>query len=179
MRAPVRPPHYHARLAALDEAVTGRLAAEGVRVVRDGSFLAVAAADENMRRSRRRRGLPPPFPGIWAAGLKPATFTRSLRGNGKVSLPVVDGVPVKAPVPPPGDAPAAAATLEARYERPLPDARLAGSFGGDGDVRRRPPDRRDPQPGGLSPAPRIGRCAWPGARSDPCPPRAGRRLLRP
>ena len=43
---PVRPPHYHAQLTALDDAVVARLESEGVTVVRDGSYLAVAAEDE-------------------------------------------------------------------------------------------------------------------------------------
>ncbi len=114
---PVRPPHYHARLAALDEAVTGRLAAEGVRVVRDGSFLAVAAADEYAAVKAAER-LAAAVSWDLGGGLEIRDIYESLRGNGKVSLPVVDGVPMEAPVPPPGDAPAAAATLEARYERP-------------------------------------------------------------
>ena len=109
----VRPPHYHARLAALDEAVFGRLAAEGVEVVRDGSFLAVAAADEYaaVRAAERLAAA-----ASWASGggLPSGDIYDSLRNNERVSLPVVDGVPVEAPVPPAR----AAATLEARYERP-------------------------------------------------------------
>ena len=72
----VRPPHYHARLAALDEAVAGRLAAEGVEVVRDGSFLAVAAADEYAA-VRRRSASPLPRPGTWPAGFPPTISTRA------------------------------------------------------------------------------------------------------
>ena len=110
----VRPPHYHARLAALDEAVVGRLAAEGVETVRDGSFLAVAAADEYaaVRASERLAAA-----ASWdlGDGLETHDIYESLRANERVSLPVVDGVPVEAPVPPPADG---AVTLEARYERP-------------------------------------------------------------
>ena len=109
----VRPPHYHARLTALDDAVIGRLAAEGVEVVRDGSFLAVAAVDEYaaVRAAERLAAA-----ASWdsGAGLETRDIYESLRSNERVSLPVVDGVPVEAPVPPAG----AAATLEARYERP-------------------------------------------------------------
>ena len=109
----VRPPHYHARLAALDEAVVGRLAAEGVETVRDGSFLAVAAADEHaaVRAAERLAAA-----ASWdsGGGLPSGDIYDSLRNNERVSLPVVDGVPVEAPVPPAR----AAATLEARYERP-------------------------------------------------------------
>ena len=42
----VRPPHYHARLQKLDESVRRRLGEAGVRVVCDGSFVAVATEDE-------------------------------------------------------------------------------------------------------------------------------------
>ena len=109
----VRPPHYHARLAALDETVIERLAAEGVETVRDGSFLAVAAVDEYaaVRAAERLAAA-----ASWdsGAGLPSGDIYDSLRSNERVSLPVVDGVPVEAPVPPAG----AAATLEARYERP-------------------------------------------------------------
>ena len=109
----VRPPHYHARLAALDEAVISRLAAEGVEVVRDGSFLAVAAVDEYaaVRAAERLAAA-----ASWdsGGGLETRDIYESLRANERVSLPVVDGVPVEEPVPPDR----AAATLEARYERP-------------------------------------------------------------
>ena len=116
-----RPPHYHARLTALDEAVVGRLAAEGAEVVRDGSFLAVAAADEYaaVRAAERLAAA-----ASWdsGGGLETRDIYGSLRANKRVSLPVVDGVPVEEPVPPDR----AAATLEARYERPY---QMHGSLG--------------------------------------------------
>ncbi len=118
----VRPPHYHARLTALDEAVVERLAAEGVRVVRDGSFLAVAAADEYaaVRAAERLSAA-----ASWdlGGGLETGDIYEGLRTNDRVSLPVVDGTPVEAPVPPPAES---AATLEARYERPY---QMHGSLG--------------------------------------------------
>ena len=112
----VRPPHYHARLTALDEAAVERLAAEGVEVVRNGSFLAVAAADEYATVKAAER-LAAAASWDMGAGLPAGDIYESLRANDRVSLPVVDGVPVEAPVPPPGDTPGAF-TLEARYERP-------------------------------------------------------------
>ena len=118
----VRPPHYHARLAALDEAVVGRLAAEGVEVVRDGSFLAVAAADEYAAVGAAER-LAAAASWDMGGGLETRDIYESLRANERVSLPVVDGTPVEAPVPPPADG---AATLEARYERPY---QMHGSLG--------------------------------------------------
>lgn len=122
----VRPPHYHARLKELDETVTGRLADEGVHVVRDGSFLAVATADEyaSVRAAER----------LFAAadwrlgdGLKAQDVFERLTANERVSLPVVDGVPQREPVrelgPPPTDA---GLTLSARFERPY---QMHGSIG--------------------------------------------------
>ena len=114
----VRPPHYRARLAALDEAVVERLAAEGVETVRDGSFLAVAAEDEwaAVRAAERLAAA-----ASWdsGGGLPDRDIYESLRRNDRISLPVVDGAPVEAPLPPLDAPPAdAVATLEARYERP-------------------------------------------------------------
>ena len=121
---PVRPPHYHARLTALDGAVVERLAAEGVRVVRDGSFLAVVAADEYaaVRAAERLSAA-----ASWdsGGGLETRDIFESLRANERVSLPVVDGTPVEAPVPPLNASPAGA-TLEARCEQPY---RMHGSLG--------------------------------------------------
>ena len=122
----VRPPHYHARLAALDEAVLDRLAAEGAKVVRNGSFFAVAAADEYeaVRAADRLAAA-----ASWDSGdgLPSRDIYESLRANERVSLPVVDGTPVEAPVPPLDPPPVgAAATLDARYERPY---QMHGSLG--------------------------------------------------
>ena len=133
----VRPPHYRARLTALDEAVAESLAAEGVRVVRDGSFLAVAAVDEYaaVRAAGRLSAA-----ASWdsGGGLETGDSYEGLRTNDRVSLPVVDGTPVEAPLPPPRPPPAdAVVTLEARYERPYqmhaslgPSAAVAAFAGG-------------------------------------------------
>ena len=114
----VRPPHYRARLGSIGRTVLDRLADEGTRVVRDGSFLAVAAADE-YRAVRAAERLAAAASWDEGEGLPSGDIYESLRGNERVSLPVVDGAPVEAPVPAPEAPPAsAAATLEARYERP-------------------------------------------------------------
>ena len=114
----VRPPHYRARLGSIGRTVLDRLADEGTRVVRDGSFLAVAAADE-YRAVRAAERLATAASWDEGEGLPSGDIYESLRGNERVSLPVVDGAPVEAPVPAPEAPPAsAAATLEARYERP-------------------------------------------------------------
>ncbi len=121
-----RPPHYHARLAALDETVVERLATKGVEVVRDGSFLAVAAADEYaaVRAAERLAAA-----ASWdsGGGLETRDIHESLRANDRVSLPVIDGTPVDASAPPPAPPPSGAiATLDARYERPY---QMHGSLG--------------------------------------------------
>ncbi len=122
----VRPPHYHARLTTIRAAVLDRLAAEGVRVVRDGSFLAVAAADE-YRAVRAAERLAAAVSWDPRGGLEACDIHESLRRKERVSLPVIDGAPVEAALPQ-QDAPpaAAAATLEARYERPY---QMHGSLG--------------------------------------------------
>lgn len=122
----VRPPHYHARLIGVDEAVLARINEAGAVVARDGSFLAVAALDEYDAVKAAER--------IAAAaswdmgfGLDDGDVYQRLTANGRVSLPVVDGAPVKQPVAALEDAPdGAAATLRARFERPY---HMHGSIG--------------------------------------------------
>jgi len=115
---PIRPPHYHARLRDLDEAVVGRISDGGITLVRDGSFLAVAGADEfaAVKAAERITAV-----AKWdmGAGLEPQDVFERLVRNERVSLPVVKGIPQQEPVPelaPPPER--AAATLQARYERP-------------------------------------------------------------
>jgi len=114
----IRPPHYLARLRALDDAVVGRLDSDGVRVVRDGSFLAVISDDEYAAvRAVERLG----NAADWdkGGGLDAGDVFEQLRTNPRESLPVVDGTPRKEPVPPLADPPASAAhTVRAVYEKP-------------------------------------------------------------
>jgi len=122
----VRPPHYHARLEGLDETVTDRLVNEGIKVVRDGSFLAVTADDEYaaVRGAERLAAC-----ADWdlGDGLELQDVFARLTENERVSLPVVDGVPQREEAPERYDPPAdAALTLEARYERPY---QMHGSIG--------------------------------------------------
>ena len=122
----VRPPHYHARLRDLDAAVRARVAADGIKVVRDGSFLAVAAADEYaaVRAVERIAAA-----ARWdtGGGLEPQDVFERITANVRVSLPVVDGVPRNEPVPEAEPAPPdALTTLQARYERPY---QMHGSIG--------------------------------------------------
>ena len=136
----VRPPHYHARLRGLDDAMVDRLRDNGIRVVHDGSYLAVAGPDEYavIRAAERL------FAAVdWdmAGGIEQQDLYDSLTGNERESRPVEnDGVPQDAPVPPLAPpAPNAATTLEARYDKPYhshgsigPSAGLALS--GDGGL---------------------------------------------
>ncbi len=114
----VRPPHYKARLAALDDAVAERTSNSGCQLVRDGSFLAVASEDEfsAVKAAERLREN-----ADWdlGEGLEPQDVFRRLVSNERVSLPVVDGLPQKEPVEPLKPAPdSAVSTLNARYEKP-------------------------------------------------------------
>ena len=114
----VRPPHYQARLTDLNDAVVERLDSEGVTVVRDGSFLAVTGSDEyaTVKAVERLNNA-----ARWdkGDGLPTGDVYEKLRTNERDSLPVVDGSPQKAPVPPLGDPPANAVhTVSAVYEKP-------------------------------------------------------------
>ena len=109
---PVRPPRYGARLEDLDANVVERLLADGVSVVREGTYLAVAADDEfaAIRGAERLARA-----AQWVGGdLDDADIFERLRTNERVSLPVADGKPVSEPVPPLFGDP----TLTASYERP-------------------------------------------------------------
>lgn len=114
----VRPPHYHARLRALDDALVERLGTDGISVVRDGSFLAVAASDEYAALKAVER-LNNAADWDKGDGLDAQDVFERLRTNARESLPVVDGTPRKEPVPPLGEPPAGAThTIQAVYEKP-------------------------------------------------------------
>jgi CO/xanthine dehydrogenase Mo-binding subunit len=122
----VRPPHYHARLRKIDETVLRRLAEAGVRVVRDGSFVAVAVEDEYaaVKAAERVAGVT-----SWntGGGIEPQDVFERLLVNDRVSLPVIEGVPRDEPVPALADPPPeATVTLRSRFESPY---RMHGSIG--------------------------------------------------
>ena len=122
----VRPPHYHARLSNFDEAVCGRLSDSGIAVVHDGSFLAVTGSDEYAAIKAAER-IAAAAEWDMGGGLESRDIFERLTSDERISLPVVDGKPVKQPVPELGDPPAGAtATLRARYERPY---HMHGSIG--------------------------------------------------
>lgn len=122
----VRPPHYHARLKSLNTASYERLEADDFRVIRDGSFLAVAGEDEYAVIKAAER-LSAAADWDMGEGLQTQDIYASLTGNKRISFPVSDGVPQREPVPdlpePPADA---AQTLRARYEKPY---HMHGSLG--------------------------------------------------
>ena len=114
----IRPPHYHARLRELDPSTVDRLSNDGIAVVRDGSFLAVASTDEYAAIKAVER-LNNAADWNRGEGLKAQDVFKRLRTNERESLPVVDGTPRKEPVPPLVDPPTGTATtLQASYEKP-------------------------------------------------------------
>ena len=117
----VRPPHYHSALVELADGIEGRLGS--ARLVRDGSFLAVAAEDEHqaVRAAARVAAA-----ARWAStcGLDERPMAEQLLDNRRESFPVRDCCPHEEPVPePPPDAPR---TVRAVYERPY---QMHGSLG--------------------------------------------------
>ena len=122
----IRPPHYHARLQSLDDAACKRIEDSGIRVVRDGSHLAVAGEDEYAVIKAAER-LAAAATWDMKDGLPTADIYESLTANERISLPVADGIPLKAPVPDLPEPPEnAAVTLSARYEKPY---HMHGSLG--------------------------------------------------
>ena len=114
----VRPPHRHARLSTLAPACLRDLAARGVQVVRDGSFLAVAAEEEFVAIEAVRQ-LDAAVTWISDRDLGSDDVVSLLTTNDRESLPVIDGVPVDGPAAQPADPPVdARAVLSARYVRP-------------------------------------------------------------
>ncbi len=122
----VRPPHCKARLGALDATVCERLKAQGLAVVRDGSFLAVAGADE-FAVIKASESLAARASWDGGAGLDETDIFTALTANERLSFPVIAGTPQDAPVPEPAEPPADAVTTHAaRFERPY---QMHGSIG--------------------------------------------------
>ncbi|MGB6539014.1 MAG: molybdopterin cofactor-binding domain-containing protein [Xanthobacteraceae bacterium] len=120
----VRPPHYHARIEEIDRTIFNRL--DGAHLVRDGSFVAVAADDEYraIQIAERVTGAIRWLPrhGLDATDV----FTR-LKREPRVSLPVRNGDAYNEPVPPLEPPPAqAVTTVNTRIERPYT---MHGSIG--------------------------------------------------
>ena len=86
----VRPPHYLATLKSLDENLIARLAKINVSVVRDGSFVAVAAADEYVAIKSATR-LAASATWDLKNGLSTKDLFFALTSNKRISLPVSPG----------------------------------------------------------------------------------------
>lgn len=113
----VRPPGYHARLVAVDETAVSQIPGV-VAVVRDGSFLAVIAAQE-AQAIHAAEALRQHARWEYTAELPTSTSIHDhlLRQPTHDAL-IVDGTPVDAPVPPIQAPTEAAHTLAATYQRP-------------------------------------------------------------
>ena len=117
----VRPPHYHALLESLPDDIETRL--EGARLVREGSFLAVASEDEH-RAIRAAARVDAAAKWSSTEKLDERPIRDQLLHNRRESFPVRDGRPRDEPIAePPPDAPR---TVRAAYERPY---QMHGSLG--------------------------------------------------
>ncbi|MCP4250847.1 MAG: xanthine dehydrogenase family protein molybdopterin-binding subunit, partial [bacterium] len=113
----VRPPNYGATLVSLDEKRVQQMPGV-VRVVRDGSFLAVIAEREEqaVRAAEQLQKA-----ATWDPGppLPPQeTLFEHVRSQPDQATLVVDGTPVDDPIPPVNTPAGAAHTLSATYYRP-------------------------------------------------------------
>ncbi len=112
----VRPPHYHARIAEVDPAINGRL--DGAHLVRDGSFVAVAAKDE-YQAIRAAARVASAISWSPERGLDIRDVFTRLTTDPRISLPVRDGNAFDEPIsplePPPQEA---TTTIHIRVERP-------------------------------------------------------------
>jgi nicotinate dehydrogenase subunit B len=115
----VRPPHYQAELKSIDKGVIERLVENNITVVRDGSFVAVVAADE-YGAVKAAGQIANAIEWDLKDGLAIGELYETLTSNERISLPVVKGgAPVDEPVPPLNEPPAEAAeTVSARFEKP-------------------------------------------------------------
>ena len=109
----VRPPHSHARLDAIELQILTKMAEEKVRVVRDGSFLAVVSPDEWAVETAAKRVA---RACTWVSDktLEIKDIFESLTENNAKKIRVIDGIPdPKAPLVALKDLP-----YRARFEKP-------------------------------------------------------------
>ena len=123
----VRPPHYLAALESLDGGLISRLTKSGITVVRDGSFVAVAALDEYTVIKAATR-LAATAKWDLKNGLPTKDLFDALTSNKRISLPIAPGgAPVDKPVPPLGNlSEKASVSISARFEKPY---HMHGSIG--------------------------------------------------
>ncbi len=123
---PVRPPHYHAKLKEIDKKIEAKLLEEKVKIIRDGSYLAVLAEEEYQAVQAAQRLFNAT---TWdhGDGLSEEDIFESLHKKSRESLIVVEGVPSEGPLPPLGAPPDNAfRSLKANYDRPY---QMHGSIG--------------------------------------------------
>ncbi len=111
----VRPPHAAARLKSISPEARNLAANQTLRIVRDGSFLAVAGADEwDVIKSSQTfaRGC------VWdlGEGMPEAGVFSLLRRNPSIRLPVVEGSPREGESPPAISDPEFSAEFERPYQ---------------------------------------------------------------
>lgn len=109
----VRPPHARARLLDIPASAVDRLAGDGLQLIRDGSFLAIAGPVEwQVVQAALRLAAACQ----WAdnGGLPELDVFGQLKAGNAARFPVVGGVPGKGPVPDPLQG----LTHSARFERP-------------------------------------------------------------
>ena len=116
---PVRPPCYTAKLTDLDKATVRQLSDDGISVVRDGSFVAVASADEFAAVKAAER-IAAAASWTLTSKLPTGDLYDALVSNVRLSRPVTTGgIPVDESVPPLAEPPAdATVTLKWRFEKP-------------------------------------------------------------
>ncbi|MEQ8194729.1 MAG: molybdopterin-dependent oxidoreductase, partial [Rhodospirillales bacterium] len=114
----VRPPHINARLNKLDDQTVKALEGAGLRIVLDGSFVAVAGADEYETVKAAQR-LYETADWDQGGGIDAGDIYEQLLSKPRESWPVVDGKPQEAPVPEPlKPSKKAAATISKQFTRP-------------------------------------------------------------
>ena len=111
----VRPPHARARLRGIPSEVAARLQDDGIRILRDGSFVAVSGPQEwPVVRAAERLGQACQWD--HAGGLDTSDVQAMLTQANAIRLVVEDAKPIKdAPIPDALPGP----THQARYERPF------------------------------------------------------------
>ena len=115
----VRPPHYHATLKGLDEKLTKKLEKSNIKIVKNGSFLAVVSSREYSAIKAARR-IATSVEWDLGDGISSKDLYEALSSNERISLPIAaGGAPEDAPVNPISEPPTEAViTVSARFEKP-------------------------------------------------------------
>lgn len=109
----VSPPHAKATLRAIDQTAMDRIEAKGFRIIRDGSFVAVAGLREwGVVKAATSLGLACTWDN--GGGLSETDIFAQLVPENAECFPVVNGTPQNAPLPAPLDK----ADVTERFERP-------------------------------------------------------------